>query len=1046
MRNYCDKLGYATWPRFGNSCKAAFLVCCLAIAGCFAGSGATAKLLSKDGSSHHSTNSAPKIDSVAIKSGPGRIVRRPGQLGGLVGRIIIEYTVSDQESDNVDLILTVDYVDVQRQVRTLSLGAAENPITEAIGEASNGGKSEGGKKLTTSPQGETHQFIWQSDWDIDQLIKASILRVQLITKAVFKVTVVESDYDKNVSNSVTLNELIDNRLVHSVAGVTPGQLLVNEEAIARDKITFDTISAVDTGESAATLYLADSGTHQIWSMNFNDEADQVFRVAGSGLFRKPAESPAEFDGALGIETFLSRPIDLEIQTFEGFDTVYVLEETGCIWSIRDGAVSLALDWRRFLNHPLAFVLDAKSENTVAYIADTGNCRIARYDFGSQRGNVVLGKLRELSDQFTVEEGNCEDNSNIAAEVSAPSGVALWDKTEARVLFISSTGNDRILRLRLEDDCVQDGAENNTPCVSIVLRKGSDEEQTHDLCRPAALKIIDKRLYIACTGVSFGGNQSKGAVYSVQIVDDDGSGLPGPMISSWQRVAGGLQRRDSNDILFDVEAACNVSINLQSTYRPVDECKLATVVPLAFPCDIVADSNGTIYIGDSRNQRVRKLESGATGECKDLSASDAESSFSLSTFVGGSVEGRYMESDDEFPLVCDFGGMTSEVSAVNAKISEPLGMVLVDDDMLLVCDRGNDRILRVNLKYGTIRTIAGDERTEKEQLNGTTFRGDKGPAAKALLRAPRSIAVWPHVGFCGNENRTIYIADGNNHRIRKIGSDGNIDTLVGTDDKSKYSELVRVDENGIVVERLSADPTEVYIRFPRGVTTDAAGRVIFSDCGHRIMIVDVVGDKMIRRAVGDVDTSVDVNEGTCQPRTSGTFVNAVIDDVEALEAQLNQPSELVFDDGEKFLYFTDLGNWQVRRVGYNSRDGSFGNVSTVAGKERQNGLGRLPVDGDLAREFELGGPLGLAVDPSGRRLFFSDVFGTDSIYRVELGGRLEEAEIVLVAGGNQEGAAGDGDEPENAQFFNMNSVQIDSTGTVLYVVDSRNHRIRRFFID
>jgi len=86
---------------------------------------------------------------------------------------------------------------------------------------------------------------------------------------------------------------------------------------------------------------------------------------------------------------------------------------------------------------------------------------------------------------------------------------------------------------------------------------------------------------------------------------------------------------------------------------------------------------------------------------------------------------------------------------------PRGVVEDNSGNIFIADSGNHRIRRVDHETGIITTIAGTG----EMGYGGGFKGDGGPAVDAQLSMPVSVAV----DAPGN----VFIADANNHRIRRI---------------------------------------------------------------------------------------------------------------------------------------------------------------------------------------------------------------------------------------------------------------------------------------
>jgi len=94
-------------------------------------------------------------------------------------------------------------------------------------------------------------------------------------------------------------------------------------------------------------------------------------------------------------------------------------------------------------------------------------------------------------------------------------------------------------------------------------------------------------------------------------------------------------------------------------------------------------------------------------------------------------------------------------AIRAQLYMPRGVVEDNSGNIFIADSGNHRIRRVDHETGIITTIAGTG----EMGYGGGFKGDGGPAVDAQLSMPVSVAV----DAPGN----VFIADANNHRIRRI---------------------------------------------------------------------------------------------------------------------------------------------------------------------------------------------------------------------------------------------------------------------------------------
>jgi sugar lactone lactonase YvrE len=199
--------------------------------------------------------------------------------------------------------------------------------------------------------------------------------------------------------------------------------------------------------------------------------------------------------------------------------------------------------------------------------------------------------------------------------------------------------------------------------------------------------------------------------------------------------------------------------------------------LSQPKSVVCDPAGNIYVTDSRNQRIRRIE-GASGIIAPVAGSGA---------LG-------FEGDGGDPLLASFFLQQSNENP------EPGGNIALDDrGRLYLADTYNNRIRRVDLAARTVETLAG---------NGHAgFGGDGGPAPQATLNRPRDLELGP--------DGRLYIADTDNHRIRAVDLDtGIIETIAG-DGQPGFSA-----EGG--------PATRAHLHRPFGIAFDAAGDLHIAD--------------------------------------------------------------------------------------------------------------------------------------------------------------------------------------------------------------------------
>ena len=212
--------------------------------------------------------------------------------------------------------------------------------------------------------------------------------------------------------------------------------------------------------------------------------------------------------------------------------------------------------------------------------------------------------------------------------------------------------------------------------------------------------------------------------------------------------------------------------------------LAVHKQLNYPLGAAADGQGHVYVADTHNHRVRKVNT-ATGE--------------ISTVAG---TGQWGFSGDGGP-------------AVNARLDRPHGVALDAAGNLYIADTWNHRIRRVD-PSGRIATVAG---------NGAAgLWGDGGPATDAPLHAPYNVAA----DAAGN----LYIADTFNNCVRKVDVSGRITAFAGVGASGPFNGGFSGDGGRAVDAELNT---------PADVAADGAGNVYIADTwNHRVRKVDPSG--------------------------------------------------------------------------------------------------------------------------------------------------------------------------------------------------------------
>lgn len=426
---------------------------------------------------------------------------------------------------------------------------------------------------------------------------------------------------------------------------------------------------------------------------------------------------------------------------------------------------------------------------------------------------------------------------------------------------------------------------------------------------------------------------------------------------------------------------------------------ASTTSAGYPKSIFIDKNDVIYVADSDDHRVFKLDpqtlyitlvagngsASSTGDNGPASAANVNRPYDIAVDAQGNVyiverDGnriRRIDLNGIITTICGAGGVPGyngdNIPAATAQLNSPNGL-WADGNDLYVADSGNNRIRRI--RSGVITTVAG--------TGAQGFAGDGGPALNAVFNSPFGVRMDP----AGN----LYITDAGSARIRRIDrATGIITTVAGTSTANTGD---------------SGPAAGSYLRAPSGLVLGPAGggTIVFTDSSqNRVRAIDANG--LISTLAGADDFG----------DTDGP----------AAAARFNNPTGLA-SDGKGNYFVADTKNHRVRKID------AKGNVTTVAGTTKG-----YAGDNQAAVSAKLNGPTALAIHPKTGELYVSDA-GNDCVRKVDARGIITTYAGQCTRGGS---ARGDGGAATSATLSNPAALLFNAAGDLL-ISDLNNYQIRR----
>jgi len=544
------------------------------------------------------------------------------------------------------------------------------------------------------------------------------------------------------------------------------------------------------------------------------------------------------------------------------------------------------------NGPHGIAIDALDN---LYVTDTGNCRIRKV---TPEGEVST--LEGSGETVLVNDAASDE------QVRGPYGITI---DRLGNLYVTDTYNHRIRRMT--------PASGNHETVTVYVSENNESTarsatvtfQTDDGLHTRTLNVTQPPLRAPVISGFLPSEASCGNALSIfggnfnTTADNNGvslNGFPAPVVSATATqltVTVPSNRYCSGNIKVAVGSKSAVSA-AKFSYA----VKSATVSTIAGsgargfkddvgseaqfdrPVGIIADAAGNLYVADTFNHRIRKVT--PNGD--------------VSTFAGAG------------PIGIENGSRVDGIGDV-VRFNQPTNIVIDEEGNLCVTDSGSNLIRKVILFSQAVITVAGSY---------YGYVNSNNPLA-ALFATPYGILI--------DADKDLYVAELNNHCIRKVTSTGIVSTFVGP---------TAMNTSGYT----NSGGLNARFNNPWGIAVDSLGDFYVTDSGNHC----------IRKVTRDGNT-VSTFAGPTAPNMPG-FADGF-----RTAARFQYPYGIAID-AEDNLYVADNMNHCIRKV---TPDGM---VSTIAGKNPPNAQsGSDDGEGAAARFKE---PCGLTLDAFGN-LYVAD---------------------------------------------------------------------------
>lgn len=380
------------------------------------------------------------------------------------------------------------------------------------------------------------------------------------------------------------------------------------------------------------------------------------------------------------------------------------------------------------------------------------------------------------------------------------------------------------------------------------------------------------------------------------------------------------------------------------------------------------------------------------------------------------------------------------NAKSAYLDFPEDIAFTSTGEMIIADTYNNVIRKID-KNNTISTLAG-----------SGSYGDKtGSTSSAEFALPKGVAV--------DSSGAVYVADTYNHKIKKIAG-GSVSTLVGSglsypEGVTVYGSTLYISDTGNnAIKKVSTSGGSVStvttgVKSPKKLTPDSSGKYLYvADGGHYKVVKVNVSTGSVTTIAGSGSPGYKEGQGAnAQFRNivgvafdsgrNALFVtdgDGYTDYVRKIDLTTNTTSQLSVDKVMATInYPKGIASWGDYVYVANSGIGTIQKFHKDTGaNEKVAGKNRFNHEFGSKSQSMIGRPNDLIFSPDGKYIYLAE---NNLVRRINLSDGSTSFVIGNVIDAYRE------DQKDKARFSSISGITINSSGTVLYVADRWNNRIR-----